>query len=188
MALREAILFCAHARDLRLWRGPLPELLEPLVPNPAPAPEPSQPSAPDPPAAPIPPPGERSRRSRPLPVVRPRTRGDCLPGGANAARPCPFVACRYHLAVHVDGNEIVVVTEDPATLPQSCTLDVADVTDDSGRAVLLRDLEPYFGVTRENVRRLQMTAVRELAEGLYAVGASEAEMERLIARVIGATG
>lgn len=187
MALREAILFCAHARDLRLWKGPLPELLEPPVPHPAPPPEPPQPSAPDPPAPPETP-SARVKRPRELVIVRPRTRGDCLPGGPNAARPCPFVSCRYHLAVHVDGNEIAVVTEDPSTLPQTCTLDVADVTDDSGRAVLLRDLEPYFGVTRENVRRLQMSAIRELAEGLYAVAGGEAEMERLIARVIGANG
>lgn len=184
MAFRKAVPFCAHPRDLRRWKGPLPDLQEPPVPNPpaqpveSPAPSPTQPPAPT----------QKRRDERALVVLRPQTRADCLPGGINAARPCPFVSCRYHLAVHVDGPDLIVVTEDPATLPQSCTLDVADVTDDSGRAVLLRDLEPYFGVTRENVRRLQMTAIRELAEGLRDGGTSEREMEKLLARAIGATG
>lgn len=91
--------------------------------------------------------------------------------------------------MHVDGPDVVVVAEEVDQLPQTCTLDVADVTDDSGRAVLLRALEPYFGVTRENVRRLQNHAIREFAEGLREGGVSEAELERIVHRAIkGATG
>ncbi len=35
------------------------------------------------------------RRRRRLPVLR----SECLPGGANAQRPCPYVSCRHHLAI-----------------------------------------------------------------------------------------
>lgn len=30
---------------------------------------------------------------------RPKVRADCEPGGWNEQRPCPFVACRHHLAL-----------------------------------------------------------------------------------------
>ena len=33
-----------------------------------------------------------------LDEVRPRTLADCMEGGRNAARPCPWVGCRAHLA------------------------------------------------------------------------------------------
>ena len=33
---------------------------------------------------------------------RPVTRGDCLPGGCNGQRPCPWVSCKAHLALDVD--------------------------------------------------------------------------------------
>lgn len=84
--------------------------------------------------------------------TRPRTRGDCVPDDdaphdSNHARPCPWVGCKYHLAVHVvPPNETVahaesfetdprkvrrsarlrVITDDPETLPVTCALDVAD--------------------------------------------------------------
>lgn len=67
---------------------------------------------------------------------RPSIRGDCLPGGVNAARPCPWVSCRYHLAleVHPETGSLKVVFPDPddprmpnfAVMPQTCALDVVD--------------------------------------------------------------
>lgn len=183
-----AVLICVHRRDLRPWKGPAARPTLELVRTPTPAqpePLPAPPPSPPPESPPSPKPKARGM----LPIARPKVRGDCLPGGHNEARPCPFAACRYHLAVHADGPDLIVVREDVSELPHTCALDIADVTDDTGRAVLLRSLEPYFGVTRENVRRLQNHAIREFAEGLRDGGVSEAELERIVAGAIkGATG
>ena len=66
-------------------------------------------------------------------VERPRTRLDCMPGGMNAARPCPFLSCRYHLGVEIAHN---ADTGEPQWMRHmleweedggpSCALDVAD--------------------------------------------------------------
>jgi hypothetical protein len=65
-------------------------------------------------------------------VPRPRTRGDCLPGGCNAQRPCPFVSCAAHLALEVRGHGSYATIKE--TFPgvevwemaETCALDVAD--------------------------------------------------------------
>jgi hypothetical protein len=65
-------------------------------------------------------------------VARPTTRGDCLPGGCNAARPCPFVSCAAHLALEVRGHGSYATIKE--TFPgvevwdmaETCALDVAD--------------------------------------------------------------
>jgi hypothetical protein len=88
--------------------------------------------------------------TRHLPVLtRPRTRADCQPGGPNAARPCPFVGCRYHTAIDVTehgsirsravgtlssragaaevdafGDQVVAELE---RMKYTCSLDVADL-------------------------------------------------------------
>ncbi len=36
-----------------------------------------------------------------LDVQRPKIRADCLEGGSNAERPCPFVSCKFHLFLDV---------------------------------------------------------------------------------------
>jgi hypothetical protein len=80
----------------------------------------------------------------PLAALRPRTREDCLTG-TNAERPCPWVGCRYHLALSVDeetGNiketfphlEILSNPEGAGLrvlegLIGTCTLDICDRLD-----------------------------------------------------------
>lgn len=65
---------------------------------------------------------------------RPRTRGDC----AGGERPCPWVSCRYHLAVEVQRGGSISINPlllddaingdelDLTRLPETCALDVAD--------------------------------------------------------------
>src|SRR5262245_4590856 len=53
-------------------------------------------------------------------VERPRVRADCLPGGVNEERPCPWASCRYHL-VHLRRDGLEPDTMDPS---RSCVLDV----------------------------------------------------------------
>lgn len=61
------------------------------------------------------------------PDERPKTRGECYA----MPRPCPFVSCRYHLAIdaHKDwGNNyrLRLLCEDPTIMANTCALDVAD--------------------------------------------------------------
>lgn len=64
--------------------------------------------------------------------VRPKTRGDCLPGGCNEQRPCPWVGCKYHLFVDVKPNGAVQVNFPGGfdRMPETCALDMADMADD----------------------------------------------------------
>ena len=70
---------------------------------------------------------------------RPRTRGDCLPGGAFEARPCPFASCRHRL-------------DAPG---ESCALDAADRGGESAATVgaLLG------GLTRQRVEQIERVAL-----------------------------
>lgn len=74
-----------------------------------------------------------------LPVVR----GDCLPGGVNECRPCPYASCRYHLPAGAE----------------SCALDVADAGEHT-----LEVIASYFGVTRERIRQIEQQAFERLRE------------------------
>lgn len=63
---------------------------------------------------------------------RPRTRGDCLPGGKNEVRPCPFAGCRFHLFVDVRPagslrlNFPHLGAGDMEQMADTCALDVSD--------------------------------------------------------------
>lgn len=141
---------CVSRRQVKPWTGPLPQI--------------------------EPPPPVR------LPVVhqRPRTRGDCLEGGVNAQRPCPWVSCKYHLLINVNDENGAVeeMAPSPDKLPHTCALDVAEITDATGRQVILRSLEPCFGVHRERIRQLELRAIRGLLEGLSVGGYSAEEIEK----------
>lgn len=69
---------------------------------------------------------ERDRERRRLRVFRPETRGDCEPGGAFEARPCPFVACRHHLMLEPDGASIRFNFESLEQMDETCLLDAID--------------------------------------------------------------
>jgi Sigma-70, region 4 len=75
----------------------------------------------------------------------PRIRGDCLEGGVNAARPCPWIGCRYN---------IVEARPDQAT----CALDVADQG-----GITLEEVGDLLGVTRERIRQIEAHGLRLLA-------------------------
>ena len=93
--------------------------------------------------------------------TRPRTRGECLEGGANAERPCPFASCGYHLALDVDPDTGNIKVARPGVeidqLLETCALDVAD----RGGATL-EDVGEYLNVVRERVRQIEVAAMRRL--------------------------
>jgi hypothetical protein len=77
-------------------------------------------------------------------------RGDCLPGGINQERPCPWRACRWHLTPR-DADD---VDESRPT----CTLDVAD----RGGSVPFEEIAAVLGITRERVRQIETAALRKV--------------------------
>jgi hypothetical protein len=96
-------------------------------------------------------------------VERPLIRLDCLPGGINAERPCPFAACRHHLLLDVmpttGSLKLLHAHDDPALLAETCALDVADRGEHT-----LYELAAVLNVTRERVRQIQDAAIAKIPE------------------------
>lgn len=82
-----------------------------------------------------------------LPLVRPKTRGEC----ADVPRPCPFVSCRHHLYLDVDrlGN-IAEHAADPLEMEASCSLDVADEEEPMG----LVEIGRLIGINKQLAHRI----------------------------------
>jgi hypothetical protein len=93
---------------------------------------------------------------------RPRFRGDCLEGGINAERPCPWATCAHHLSHQVVNikreNVSALLTEDfLEDGAPSCALDVADLHD-----ATLADVGRLLGVSREMVRQIENKGMRKV--------------------------
>lgn len=94
-------------------------------------------------------------------VERPRTRGDCLEGGSNAVRPCPWVSCRYHLFLDVRANGSILINhpdQDVDDIEHSCALDIAE----SG-GMTLEGVARIFRLSRERVRQICEAGFPQLA-------------------------
>lgn len=102
----------------------------------------------------------RTGRLLALPVIgakRPAVRGDCI----DAPRPCPWVSCRYHLALEVNPRTGSLRLNHPGLeledLPQTCALDVADAG-----GLSLWDVGQILNLTDERVRQLEERALGRL--------------------------
>ena len=88
---------------------------------------------------------------------RPATRGEC----AGGQRPCPFVSCRYHLALDVAPRNGSIKLNHPSLeideMPDTCALDVADRGAHNGEQVAA-----YLNITRERVRQVADVALAKL--------------------------
>lgn len=93
--------------------------------------------------------------------TRPRTRGACI----DAARPCPFVSCRYNLYLDVTefgGLKLNFPGAEVDELEETCALDVAEKSDGDG--VTLERAGALLNVTRERIRQIQDAATAKLEQ------------------------
>lgn len=93
-------------------------------------------------------------------VHRPKTREDCLQG-ENAARPCPWVTCKYHLYVSINercGSYTMTFPHlEVHEMTHSCALDVAD----SG-SQQLETIGEIINLTRERARQIINKSIEKL--------------------------
>lgn len=106
---------------------------------------------------------ERARKLQepaPKPYYRPTKRGQCAQG----ARPCPFVACQYHLATDITAAGSIKLhfgsEEDPLkAMQETCALDVADKGDHD-----MDVIGRYLNVTGARIQQEVAVAVAKLRE------------------------
>lgn len=95
----------------------------------------------------------------------PATRAECVGG----ERPCPFVSCRHHLFLDVDGvNGSIKINfpdREPEELKHSCSLDIAD---DGDRT--LEEIGVVMNITRERVRQVEANINHKIGIRLRRMG------------------
>jgi hypothetical protein len=90
---------------------------------------------------------------------RPETRGECM----EMERPCPFVACKYHLYVDVHpvrgSIKINFPDVDVWEMTDTCALDIAD-----RGGITLEEVGQIMNLTRERVRQLETQGLAKLQD------------------------
>ena len=113
---------------------------------------------------------------------RPQTRADCLPGGCNEARPCPWLGCRYHIGVEI-APSFNPETGDPAWVRHllewdedggpSCALDVADQG-----ARMPTEVGVILGLTKQGAVFVVKEALQSLERASADAGLEHADLLR----------
>ncbi len=86
----------------------------------------------------------------------PKTRAECKYG----ERPCPYVRCRYHLALEVKPNGSLSENfHEIVEMKETCVLDVAERGENT-----LEYIGECMNITRERVRQLETDALQKLRE------------------------
>ena len=90
-------------------------------------------------------------------MPRPKRRLECVAG----VRPCPYIACKYHLYLDVSPRTGSIKLNFPDLevweLPATCALDIAD-----RGGTTLEDVGAIMNLTRERVRQLEVKALTRL--------------------------
>jgi hypothetical protein len=92
-----------------------------------------------------------------LEVLRPRVRADCVAGGINEQRPCPWYGCKYHLGLDVNPTSGSMQVRDIDKMVHTCALDVAEVG-----GVTLEEIAEITNLTRERIRQVEVRGLIEL--------------------------
>lgn len=91
---------------------------------------------------------------------RPKTRHDCVQGEF-AARPCPFVSCKFHLYLDVSEKTGAIKFNFPGLEPdemaESCALDVAE-----REGITLEEVGAIMNLTRERIRQVETKGLSKL--------------------------
>ncbi len=93
---------------------------------------------------------------------RPITRGECRAGGViNEARPCPWVACKFHLYLDVDPSsgsiKINFPDLEPEDMKDTCSLDIAE-----RGGITLEEVGEIMNLTRERIRQVEVRGLIKL--------------------------
>jgi hypothetical protein len=95
-------------------------------------------------------------------TARPTRRSECLA----AARPCPWVSCRYHLFLDVSHDTGTIKLNFPGKeiweLEHTCALDIAD----EGEATF-EQIGGLLNLTRERIRQMTNEAVEVIGDRLF---------------------
>jgi hypothetical protein len=93
----------------------------------------------------------------PVDIPRPQTRSQC----SNEIRPCPWVACKYHLYLDVNPEtgsiKINFPDLEPWDMGETCALDVAD-----RNGITLEEVGEIMNLTRERIRQVEVRGLLKL--------------------------
>lgn len=96
----------------------------------------------------------------PVDDERPRTRGDCV----GELRPCPWVACKFHLYLDVNPDTGTIKINfpelEPWELTTTCSLDVAE-----RGGITLEEVGEIMNLTRERIRQVEVRGLLKLKMG-----------------------
>lgn len=89
--------------------------------------------------------------------LRPKERGDCR----TAARPCPWISCKYHLYLDVNPQTGSIKLNFPDLevweMTETCALDVAD-----RGGITLEEVGMLLNLTRERIRQVELSGLKKL--------------------------
>jgi hypothetical protein len=83
-------------------------------------------------------------------------------------RPCPFVSCKYHLFLDVDGSGAITLNfpiDEIDQLADSCVLDLT-----ARDGMTLEECGKVLHVTRERVRQIEAKAIKRMKRPLESGG------------------
>jgi len=93
----------------------------------------------------------------PVDVPRPKTRAECR----EEARPCPWVACKFHLYLDVNPEtgsiKINFPDLEPWDMKDTCSLDVAE-----RGGITLQEVGEIMNLTRERIRQVEVRGLLKL--------------------------
>ncbi|HUQ05027.1 MAG TPA: sigma factor-like helix-turn-helix DNA-binding protein [Kofleriaceae bacterium] len=96
----------------------------------------------------------------PVDEPRPKTRAECR----EEARPCPWVACKFHLYLDVNPEtgsiKINFPDLEPEDMKDTCSLDVAE-----RGGITLEEVGEIMNLTRERIRQVEVRGLLKLKMG-----------------------
>jgi hypothetical protein len=96
----------------------------------------------------------------PVDVPRPKTRAECR----EEARPCPWVACKFHLYLDVNPETGSIKLNfpdlEPEDMAETCSLDVAE-----RGGITLEEVGEIMNLTRERIRQVEVRGLLKLRLG-----------------------